>query len=278
MNVINENHQVMLRLLIVILISLLFPHHSLADETENIKFGEEDAQIELGYFLPSFNTRFRIDSDALGVGDEVDLEDDLGFDREKSIVRLEGYYRLAKRHRLKFGYFGFTRASTQQIDKEFQIGDQTYAINTTIRSEIKQSIYDIGYDYSFWRGTNYDVALGLGIHVIDMEWQIENSSGGQVERTDATAPLPLLTLDVNYMLSQNWRVGAYFKYLALEIGEYKGKFTNLRAKLEYYPYKHVGFGLGIDHFDMEISANKTEFKGRLDWRYTGAQIYTTIRF
>lgn len=80
------------------------------------------------------------------------------------------------------------------------------------------------------------------------------------------------------MLSQNWRVGAYFKYLALEIGEYEGKFTNLRAKLEYYPYKHVGFGLGIDHFDMEISANKTEFKGRLDWRYTGAQIYTTIRF
>ena len=62
----------------------------------------------------------------------------------------ECYYLFAKNHRLKFGYYRVMRDSTHQINETFQIGDQIYTANTTIRSESKSETYDIGYDYSVW--------------------------------------------------------------------------------------------------------------------------------
>ncbi|KPJ92335.1 MAG: hypothetical protein AMJ55_09920 [Gammaproteobacteria bacterium SG8_15] len=247
-------------------------------ESTVLASGDETFKIEVGYYLPSFNTRLRLDSKTLGVGDEVDMEDDIGLHRELGILRFNGHYRFASRHRVLFGYYSFDRSSTRIIDEEFQIGDQVYPVNTTITSTTDATIIDLHYMYSLAKTKDYEFAAGLGLHTISWQWDFRETGGGQATTSKATAPLPLLGLSFDYTISQNWRAGALAQFLALTMDGYEGQFTNVRASIEYSLYKNIALGFGLDAFDMDISEDRSELQGRLRWSYTGAQVYTNIYF
>jgi hypothetical protein len=47
------------------------------------------------------------------------------------------------------------------------------------------------------------------------------------------------------------------------------------------PWKHVGFGLGLDAMRVEIEANGSDypgvdFKGSVEFNYLGAQLYVKV--
>lgn len=51
--------------------------------------------------------------------------------------------------------------------------------------------------------------------------------------------------------------------------------------LEYLPWKHVGFGLGIDAMRVGVEANGSDypgvdFKGNVEFDYIGAQLYVKV--
>jgi hypothetical protein len=64
----------------------------------------------------------------------------------------------------------------------------------------------------------------------------------------------------------------------LEISSFKGYITNLNINLEYNPWKHFGFGLGINTYRLNISASQKDnvgldFVGSVKTSYTGLLFY-----
>lgn len=56
-----------------------------------------------------------------------------------------------------------------------------------------------------------------------------------------------------------------------------------RAAVEYNPWKHVGIGLGFDTLAVHLEADGedwpgVDFKGTVDFKYTGLQLYLRYFF
>jgi hypothetical protein len=69
----------------------------------------------------------------------------------------------------------------------------------------------------------------------------------------------------------------------LEIDEFKGSVLQTNAAVEYFPWKHLGFGLGYNSFNLNIEADgedypQIDFKGEINFRYIGLLLYTKLYF
>ena len=151
-------------ILIVFLCFLLFVPAVNAKEIKT--FAETKAKISLGSFLPRMSTEVSLDpaNPALPGGDLIDVEDDLGLDKDLALARLDGYYRLGRKHRLQFGYFTFKRDAGATIDRDLTYGDYTFQLNALVESDIENSITVLGYMYSLHQTDQLEVSGTFGIH------------------------------------------------------------------------------------------------------------------
>ena len=67
----------------------------------------------------------------------------------------------------------------------------------------------------------------------------------------------------------------------LEYGDFEGSISDFNIALEYLPWKHVGFGLGLDALRVRVEAEGSDypgvdFKGAVEFDYFGAQLYVKV--
>jgi len=71
--------------------------------------------------------------------------------------------------------------------------------------------------------------------------------------------------------------------LNLEIKEFTGTIYESNLALEYIPWKHLGFGLAFNVFNLDIEADVEDypgidFKGEIEFRYLGLLLYGKVPF
>ena len=79
-------------------------------ETDDSSFS-----LSVGAFLTERNSKARVDSTNGDRGTEVDLEDDLGLDNSDAVVRVDGFWRFAEKHRIDFSVFDLSRFASTPI-------------------------------------------------------------------------------------------------------------------------------------------------------------------
>ena len=117
--------------------------------------------ISLGGFLMGFDTKARLGSRELGVGTEIDLEDDLGFNKDQNRVRLDGYWRFARKHRLEFAGYFFRSDKERFAEEQIQWGDNVYDLSAGLRSKSSVDVVKLAYKWSFVRNDRWEGGLSL---------------------------------------------------------------------------------------------------------------------
>ncbi|MNK15786.1 hypothetical protein D3C87_339360 [compost metagenome] len=263
---------------------LALPHGTKAD----ILPGEEKFLFQLGYFLPSFDTKLRVDNDDGTRGDEVNLEKDLGFDHQETTILASATWRMSPRNRLSVGYFRFHRTATKVIDKQIEIGDEVYPVNAELQSDITLNIIPISYSYSFLKTDKWEVAGTLGVQWSTITFDIKGSAsaGGPGAdahvRADALAPLPLVGVDATYFMTKKWHVGGnlgvfYYKLGSANIN-FEGTVGNATLNTDYWFSNYVGAGVALNWFVLNLDAAEKRWDGDFKYSYFGPQIYLTGRF
>jgi hypothetical protein len=249
--------------------------------------GDERFKFVAGWFLPAFNTDVRID-DTGGTGDDVDLDDDFGIDRDQSGVLVGFEWRIAERHRLGVTYSSFSQSATREIDREITIGDEVYPVNATIRTSWSLDMIPITYSYSFIKSDSNELAGTFGIHWDSISLGLRGSSSLSDDDLNADVssgadlPLPLIGLRYDHNFSNNWSAGVAGSYFTLSFAESeleaRGSLYNFRAYTEYRFKGRYGAGLAIDAFKLEVKADKPRLTGEYNYDYWGPQLYLTARF
>jgi hypothetical protein len=261
------------------------PHDTHAGDWINP--GEETFTISGGVFLPSFDTSAQVDT-SLGIGTGVNLEDDLGLTSDETTFWGDASWRFARKHRLTVAYFGFTRDANAVANKELTIGDETFPVGASLSSEFKLQIVPIAYSYSFMNREKYEFGASLGLHWYTMDFSVAGSASLNDEdlndsvSVDANAPMPLLGLFFDYHFTPKWSVGFHGQFFALDLNDdtfsFSGTVTNLRLSTEYWVFNHVGLGVAVNWFKLDVDLDDSDWKGSVDYEYWGPQIYATIRF
>jgi len=267
---------------VVLIWGFLIPHTVKADEW--ITPGEEHLYFVGGVFLPSFDTSARVDDEDLGIGSDIDVQDDLGVDKEQTTFYGNAYWRFFPRHRIGVGYFRFKDEGSKKAQRDLQIGDEIYPAGVKLSSEFTFEIFPIHYSYSFIKREKMEFAGTVGLHWYRINFEVAASASlsdldaNAKNSAEANAPLPLLGLSFQYNFTPKWTAAIHGEVFGLDMGDFDGSLMNLTARTEYWFFNHLGAGIALNWFQLDVEVDSDDWRGELEYKYWGPQIYITVRF
>jgi hypothetical protein len=241
--------------------------------------------VSLGTFNVGSETKVRLDGEA-GTGDRVDLERTFG-DDEAHRFRLDAWWRFAERHKIRALWFDSSASSARTIDTEIDWGDETFPVGAEVRVDRDFSIYELAYEYSFLRRPSYEFTASIGLHYtqFDVGLSAELAVDGQPTETrtaadsaQVDAPLPAIGFRGLWNPGGNFWIDASAQYFALSISEYDGRLTDYRVAAVWQPKRWLGLGFGYNAFAIDMDVDKPDFKGSMDWGYSGPQLFLSGSF
>jgi hypothetical protein len=255
---------------------------ALADDAADVL--NDPLQFELSTFVMNSDIDVRLDGE-FEQGTEVDWDRTFG-DEEATRFRLDGYWRFADRHKLRFLWFNYARSDKETSEQSIDWGGEVIPVDTEVKAESSFDVYELAYEYAFVRGDDFEVAANIGLHYTDISLTLAakaSTSGGSLDedvKEEATlaAPLPVIGLRGTWALPYNFSIDASAQYFAVSIDEYDGSLQDYRVGVTWQPRKWLGVGLGYDRFTVDVDVEKDSFTGSLDWTYSGPMIYYSATF
>jgi hypothetical protein len=248
----------------------------------------EKFSVNTGVFLTAVDSSVRFGS---GLGVDIDVEKALDLNSTNTVFRTDALWRFTqnRRHRIDFTWFSFRRDGNRQIIEDIIIEDDdgntiTIPSGTSVEAFFDLDIYELAYSYSFFQDDRIDLAAGIGIYVMPIDFGIKVSGLlDEDEEENFTAPLPVFSLRMDVALNPRWfiRTGAQVFYV--EIDNFNGSIMEFRTALEYNPWKHVGIGLGFDTLGIRLESENEDWpgidlKGKVEFNYAGLQLYLRLFF
>jgi len=245
------------------------------------------AFVQLGGFLVTTDSGFRIGASNLGLGIALDVEKFLGLKQTNVAFRLDGGWRFTGngRHSLLFSWFKLNRTGENVLTEDVTLppDDEVILEGTTIESIFNFDIFKVKYNYSFLLDDRVDLKVGGGLYIMPLEFGLGRQ--GEIQTQESiTAPLPVISLGFNFALSKNWYIRQDVDFMYLELAGVAGSITDINLAVEWTISKHVALGLGIESLDVEIEATKDTsypglgFDGSVGFTYRGLQFYVRGNF
>jgi len=250
----------------------------LAAGTASAQSDDDSAfSISLGAFFTDRDSDTRIDGDG-GLGSDIDLENDLGFDKSDTVFRLDGSWRFAQNHRIDFSAFDLSRDAVKTIEREITIGDTTYEIDTSVEGNLDLNIYKLAYPWMFKRTGRNFLGASAGLYVADIGTQFRGPFGVNPESNDITAPLPVFGLRGAWYFTERWSVRGSAELFVFEYDAFDGALYDVFAGIDYGFNDLVSLGLGFNAVQFDLGFSDDRLSGDLDWGYAGAMLYLKFDF
>jgi len=271
----------------ICLFALMIIFYSLsvnADEKESNGKPWERFSFNLGGFITAINSDVSLSTK--GVGIEVNLEDALDMDSSVSVFRVDGLWRFSRnlRHRLDLGWFDISRDAHTTLLQDIQIGDTLFPLGTEVTSSFDLQVFKAAYTYSFFQDDRMDMGVSFGLFVMPIAFEIDASGGFEGHESESiTAPLPVLGFRTDFAITPKLFLKFNVDFFYLEIDQFEGAVTDTKFALEYNAFKNIGFGIGLERFNIYIKAEgedypNIDFNGTFEFRYVGLMAYCKVYF
>jgi hypothetical protein len=255
---------------------------ALADESARDPLNNH-VSLDLGSFVLTTDTQISVDGTAGQRGTDINLEHDLGL-KNKTSFRLDGYWRFAKKHKLRVMYFEQNRNATRTISKDIQFRDQLFTVNSDVTLNFKTSVGELAYEYAFLKREHYELSGTIGLHNLSFDLGLSTvpSSGGTGQSLSQTAkadgPLPVLGLRYLWRISDAFYLSAAGQFFKIKVSPYDGSLQDYNLGVTWMPWDHFGVGLGYNQFRTSLSVESTRFNGKIVWKYGGLRAWLAVTF
>jgi hypothetical protein len=253
----------------------------LAAEGEEREFAfPEKYMLRLGtYIVDGSDTQFSVSSPGL-LGTVIDYNRDLGGDSRDTIPRIDAYYRFNSRHRVDFTSFSIDRKGRRDlaIDPPIIIDGEDFS-GGTINSDIKYTLYKLGYGYSFYHSPEVELSITAGLNVTSYDLKFANTAGDKAETAGFTAPLPMFGLRMGYAITPKWSVQYVSEAFFIEFEDtVKGALISYELNTEYRLFKNFAIGAGLARLGTSVEVNDDNWKGKVSDSYRGFTLFGTLYF
>ncbi len=237
-------------------------------------------RLSAGAFATFFGTKLRLDGEDIGT--EINLEDDLGFDTNKFDFRTDGFLRLGRRHRIRFGYFLLSRKSRKVIDERIEFGDEVFEIDTEITADFRTEFVTAGYSFSFLARRKIQIAAALGLAAMFTNTGIEavgtineGDIGEQRESKSATFPIATLGFEENWAPISRLIVRGKSGGLKVNISDIEASVGDWGLAVDYFFTRAFGAGAGFNWSKLGV-AKTGDRTLDLTYRFSGLLLYGVV--
>jgi hypothetical protein len=238
-----------------------------------------------GPFWARLDTKVRLDSSSGRRGTAIDFESTLGMDENDVLPIIQGYYRVAKNHRITFEYFQLNRNGAAVSDVPIRFGDVIFPANLPLSSYFDVDVYALSYAYSLIHDEKKELAFNVGLQFQDIEIGIAGNLGPGILREDAdvVAPLPTFGGTFDYAFNEKWVFTSLLGVFAIELdlgddSEFAGEIVQLNVGVAYNAFKNVGLALQYNYFRVDVDVNDPDWIGFLKYEYRGPVLAVVVYF
>jgi hypothetical protein len=256
------------------------------DDTEVTDDGWSQLTVSLGYMWLEASGQF----DVVGPrGDRVTVIDldRLGVDdKDGSLWATFNWRSRSSNWGAWFGYWGFSGAGFRIWEEELETGDGVIVpVGAAVATEITTDWYILEATYSFVQNDNWDVGVGAGFHVVDIETRLavggrigEEERATTVAKLDTLAPLPNVLGYVHYRWGDRWRVTARYGWFGLSYDEYDGQMTNFHGLLHYSLTDRWALEAGYQFVKLDVDVDEGSYTGLFDMDFDGPMAVVRFNF
>jgi hypothetical protein len=243
-----------------------------------------------GGFFPDIDSKIRLDDDSLGIGTELDFEDQLGLEESKNTFWLTSRWRISRRNNLEFEWAQLNRDSfVAATTREYQIGESVLQAGGRIDSLFDIDLFRLTYGYSLIRNDEAELQLQAGVHIADLQAELglagAISINGEVftesvtqEGGEVTAPLPHLGGNFAFAFTEKLAVYLHVIGFALELDDIEGSIVEAGGTLQYNFTEAFGVGGGLRYFNVDVEARDEDLRGQFEFNYLGPVLYANFSF
>ena len=232
------------------------------------------------------NDSFTIEANAPGdPGDEIDFEDSLGLSKHSTFFngQLRWKFGNEKQWSVWGQYFSNNAKGSAALTKDLEWDGNTYLAGTNAEAGVKLGVARLFFGYSFIQNDRNDFGVGAGIHNLDIKTYIEgevlNQDGStdyQRDEVSADQILPNIGAWYNFAPGKRWLVHGRVDWISANIGDYDGTLWNATAGVNFQAFRHVGFDLSWQYFNLNVGVDKPDWNGWADMTYSGPVLAVTF--
>jgi len=229
---------------------------------------------------------FRIEANVTGTpGDDIDFGDSLGVSKNSTFFngQLRWKFGHSKRWSLGGQYFSNNATGNAILSEDLEWDGDTYLAGTYAGAGVKMTVTRLFLGYSFIKNDRNDFGAGIGIHNLNISSYIEgevlvqdDSSIVKRQEVSASQILPNIGAWYNFALSKRWLLHGRVDWISANIGDYDGTLWNATAGVNFQAWRHVGFDLAWQYFNLNAGVNSSSWNGRVDLTYSGPVLAVTF--
>jgi hypothetical protein len=271
--------------LIVVAIIFAVPQVVTAEETrDRHPYLENGFSLDLGVFYPDRQLDLRINGSVGGINTEIDFDESLRLKRDDDTFSAQLSWQFRGRWSVIGQYFRSSDAHRTVLEEDIEWGNVVFNAG---------SFAAIGSDFSLTRifiGRQLDTSrvhefgIGGGIHWLHIGAYIEGEiliNGIPVSARRAVSeetPLPNIGIWYDYSISPRWALRSRFDLLSADVGDYDGLMINVAVGVNYQLFEHAGIGLNYNYFELDVSVDKSNWRGNIETTYKGVYVYASLYF
>lgn len=263
---------------VVSIVSVSLCKNVIAEDEVTLAFPDKWTIRAGAYIIDKADTTVVLLND-IGIGGGINFSDTLGGEDSDTVPRLDVLYRFNKKHAIDFSVFSIDRQGSTTLTVDLDIGNETFFASETLNSDIKYTLYRIGYNYSFYHSDKVELRLTAGLNITDYELKFEVVNGGRLEKADISVPLPLFGLRMGYAITPKWYVNYVAETFFIEIeDEFKGNLFSYELNTEYRLFKHFSIGAGLARLGIDADIDDDDWKGSVTDSYRGFTAFGKFYF
>jgi len=206
-----------------------------------------------------------------GIGTEVKLVDDLGFDERKNFFEGRLQIKFARKHKFNLEYIPLKWDADKLITRTIEFNGQTYTVGTRVQSSLDLKFFKGGYEYDFLAGRVGFLGGTLDVLVANANVRLNAPALAIDQKEDKTVPIPMIGL-IGRVYPIKW-VNLTAKASGLPLGSYGYVFDG-EASLNINPIKYLGISGGYRYFSTNLKYSDNS----LDYKLDGPFVGLTLRF
>jgi hypothetical protein len=241
--------------------------------------------VSLGIFVVQASNNIDLSGTANARGQSIDFGRTFGTNNNATRFRADALWRITPNQHVMFMYFTNDASGTKTLNKDVEWGNYTFKGNFTATGEVRNSVYELSYEYAFLHDRDYEVAASFGVHYDKITASISGtatitepdgtvtSASAQSKSASAPAPLPVIGARGWYAATDHLLLTGQAQVFKISYQGINGSWWDLRAEATWLFNHHIGVGLGYDYFDIHASLSKTNFNGDISWGYQGLMAF-----
>lgn len=217
-------------------------------------------------------------------GSDVNFEDDFGLTKDRVVGRARFGFLIGDSQGIEVDGYRFHRDASTTLRRQINYDGSTFDVGANVDGELDMDFASVAWRWWIPAGERDVWGIGLGGGYYRVAGKVSgdatlNGSTTQVYLSDSeSAWAPLVELGWRHAFSDSARLYADIAGVYKNGGSISGHIYNATLGFEFFPFRHVGFGVEYGAQRIRIDADRRDFNGELNINLSGPSVFLKARY